>query len=94
MEDIWKLSYNMNIYDCKHAYREANRTVNCLAKKGIRITNSKFWLSNSSKDVILKIIVGLYLIECVGSIIHSFLLLKEKEIIKFLRPKSCNGSGK
>ena len=51
MEDTWKLSYDMNIYECKHVFREANRTVDCLANKGIGITYSKFWLSNFPKDV-------------------------------------------
>ena len=40
MEDIWRLSHNPNIYNCCHIYREANRTVDCLAKKGIYMTNS------------------------------------------------------
>ena len=37
MEDIWDL----NIYRCHHVYREANRTANCLAKKGIGIIDSR-----------------------------------------------------
>ena len=36
-EDTWKLSYDMDIYECGHVYKEANRTVDCLAKKGIGI---------------------------------------------------------
>ena len=50
MEDIWKLSYDMNIYECRHVYREANKTINCLAKKCIGIMDSKIWLSNFPKD--------------------------------------------
>ena len=30
MKDIWKLSHDLNIYDCCHIYRKTNRT---LAKK-------------------------------------------------------------
>ena len=39
MEDIWRLSQDLNIYNCCHIYREANRTTDCLAKKGIYNTN-------------------------------------------------------
>ena len=35
MEDIWKLSQDLNIYDYYHIYKEANRTINCLTQKGI-----------------------------------------------------------
>ena len=28
MEDIWKLSHDLNIYNCCHIYREVNRTTN------------------------------------------------------------------
>ena len=43
MEDIWKLSRDLNIYRCCHIYREANRTTDCLAKKGICNTDSNIW---------------------------------------------------
>ena len=39
MEDIWRLSQDLNIYNCGHIYREANRTTNCLAKKSSYNTN-------------------------------------------------------
>ena len=42
MEDIWKLSHGLNIYECRHVYREANRTADCLAKKGIGNLDSSF----------------------------------------------------
>lgn len=40
MEDIWMHSQNLNIYNCSHVYWEANRTTNCLAKRGICNTDS------------------------------------------------------
>ena len=52
IEDIWKLSRDLNIYSCHHVYREANRTVDCRVKKGISIIDSKTWLSNFLKDII------------------------------------------
>ena len=42
-ENTWKLSQDLNIYNCCHIYRKANRTTNCLAKKGICNTDSKIW---------------------------------------------------
>ena len=50
MEDIWKLSRDLNIYSCHHVYREANKTTDHLAKKGIRILYLRNWLSNFPKD--------------------------------------------
>ena len=37
MEDIWNLFQNLNIHKCSHIYREANRTADWFAKKGIVI---------------------------------------------------------
>ena len=51
MEDIYNLSRDLNIHSCHHVYRESNRTVDCLAKKGIGILDSRNWLSNFPKDV-------------------------------------------
>ena len=51
MEDIWKLSRDLNIHSCYYVYREANRIADCLVKKGIGILDSRNWLSNFSKDV-------------------------------------------
>ena len=51
MEDICKLSRNLNIYSCHHVYREANRTADCLFKKGIGIIDLRTWWSNFPKDV-------------------------------------------
>ena len=45
MEDIWRLSQDLNIYNYGHIYREANRTTYCLAKKGIYNTNRNIWCS-------------------------------------------------
>ena len=52
MEDFWKLTQNLNIYKCSHIYREANRTTNCLTKKGICNIDSNILWSNFPKDVI------------------------------------------
>ena len=82
MEDILKLSYDMNIYECRNVYRETNRTTNCLAKKCIGITDSKIWLSNFPKDVTnmsFEDYHGLYLIVCVGSFVRSFFFLSIKK---------------
>lgn len=35
LNDIFKLSRDLNIYNYCHIYREANRATNCLIKKGI-----------------------------------------------------------
>ena len=43
MEDIWRLSHNLNIYNCCHIYKETNRTTDCLAKIDIYMTNSNNW---------------------------------------------------
>ena len=43
MEDIWKLSQGLHIYECRHVCSEVNRTANCLAKKGIGIIDSCIW---------------------------------------------------
>lgn len=51
MEDIWKLSQDLYIYDCHYIYREANRTTDCLAKKGICNLDSIIWWSNFPYDV-------------------------------------------
>ena len=51
MEDIWKSSLGLNIYVCRHVYREANRTSDCLTKKGISILDSCIWWLNFPKDV-------------------------------------------
>ena len=51
MEDIWKLSRDLNIHSCYHVYKEANRTTDCLAKKGIGILDSRNWISNFPEDV-------------------------------------------
>ena len=33
MEDIWKLSQDLNIYNYGYIFREENRTTDCLTKK-------------------------------------------------------------
>ena len=33
MEDIWKLTHDLNIHNCHHIYRKTNRIAYCLAKK-------------------------------------------------------------
>ena len=52
MEDILKLAQDLNIYICRHIYKEANRTVDCLANKSISILESSVWRSNFPIDVI------------------------------------------
>ena len=37
IKDIWKLSYDINIYECRFFYREVNRITDYLTKKGIDI---------------------------------------------------------
>ena len=39
MEDIWKVSQDLNIYIC----RQANRIADCLAKRGLSIVDSNVW---------------------------------------------------
>ena len=51
MEDIWKLTQDLNIYNYHHIYREANRTTNCLAKKYICNVEPIIWRSKFSRDV-------------------------------------------
>lgn len=43
VKDIWKLSQDLNIYDCQHVYREVNTTVDRLAKKDIDGIDSIIW---------------------------------------------------
>lgn len=33
MEDIWKLTHDLNIHNCHHIYRKTNRIAYCLVKK-------------------------------------------------------------
>ena len=46
------MEVDINIYICRHAYRKVNRTIDCLAKKGIGILESSVWRSNFPKDLI------------------------------------------
>ena len=71
MEDIWKLSRDLNILTCCHVYREADRPTDCLVKKGIGILDSRNWLSNFLKDVTYTSFV-----EYCGSYLIAFLSLK------------------
>lgn len=58
MENIRKLSHDLNIYVCRHVYREANRTTDYLAKKGLSIIDSSVWWLNFLKMLkMLKILV-------------------------------------
>ena len=66
MEDTWKLSHNLNIYNCCHIYIEANRTTGCLAKKGICNTNSNIWWTNFPRDVRKKNVLVLIHIDICG----------------------------
>ena len=51
VEDIWKLSQNLNIYHYCHIYKKANKTTNCLTKKDIYMTNSNVLCSGFPNDV-------------------------------------------
>ena len=51
MEDVWRISQNLNIVNSCHIYREANRTTNCLAKKGSCNIDSNIWRLDFPKDV-------------------------------------------
>ena len=51
IEDIWRLSKSLNIFNCYHIYREANRTSYYLVKKGICNPTSSIWWSNFLRDV-------------------------------------------
>lgn len=67
IEDIWNLSRDLNICSCHHVYREANRTTDCLAKKGMRITNSRIWRSFFPKDVkIISVKITVVLLLIIG----------------------------
>ena len=52
MENIWKLAHDLDIYICRHVYKEENRTANCLAKKRISILESSVWWSNFLNDMV------------------------------------------
>ena len=51
MEDIRRLSHNLNVFNCCHIYREENRTIDCLANKGGYSTNSNIWWSEFPRNV-------------------------------------------
>ena len=40
IDDIGKLSHDLNIYVCQHVYREMNRIIDCLAKKKLNNLDS------------------------------------------------------
>ena len=74
---IGHTSYDMNIYEYKHVYREANRTAIVWPKKVLVLQIQNFGCLISLKmllTLVLKIIVGLYLIVCVESFLCSFFL--------------------
>ena len=51
MEDVWRISRSLNIVNCCHIYREANRTTDCLAKKNNYNTDSNIWRLDFPRDV-------------------------------------------
>ena len=51
IEDIWKLSQDLNIYNCHYIYKEANRIIDCLVMKSIYNLELIIWWSNFLKDV-------------------------------------------
>lgn len=56
MEDIWKISQDL-IYFFLCFYREANRIVDCLAKKGLRIIDSNLWWSPKMLQILVLMII-------------------------------------
>ena len=52
MEDIWRLSQDLNIYNCDNIYREPNIIADSLAKKGIYNTIPNILCSNFPRNVI------------------------------------------
>ena len=54
MEDILKLSEDLNMYSHHHVYKEVNRTVNCIAKKDISIIDSRIWLPKDVTNISFK----------------------------------------
>lgn len=51
MEHIWRVGENLNIFKCCHVYKGEHRTTNCLAKKGICITDSHIWYSDFPRAI-------------------------------------------
>ena len=45
IEDVWRLSQDLNIYNCDHIYREVNRII-------VVLQISNIWCSNFPRDVI------------------------------------------
>lgn len=52
MEDIWKITQDLNIYSCWYIYRETNRTTDCLSKKGISVKDYIIWKTKFPRNVI------------------------------------------
>ena len=50
--NIWRLSQDLNIYNCCHIYKATNRTTDCLSKKDIYNTNHNIWCSDFPMNVI------------------------------------------
>ena len=76
MEDIWKLTHDLNIHNCHHIYRKTNRIAYCLAKKKICSIESIFLELLQSLN--LKIIMIYLSIEFIDTIICSLFIQKIK----------------
>ena len=48
---MWRLFQNLNIYNCCRIYKEVNRTIDGLAKKGFCNTHSNIWWLEFPRDV-------------------------------------------
>ena len=79
MEDIWSLSHNLNIYKYSHIYREANKILNCLAKKMFAILIIIFGAQNFLE--MFDNYCGISFNRMYSITLYSFLLTKKKKKI-------------
>ena len=93
---IWKLSEDLNIYSCHHVYEKANKTTDCLTKRGLGITSTTWW-SNFCKMLqilVWKITVDHLLIVFVFAFVrlrHCSFPLSQKEKLYHTFQKDMGG---
>ena len=100
IEDIWGLDHNLDIFNCCHIYRKANRITYCLRKVFvilIQLFGGQSFLK-MLENLLLKIIVELFLIVFVECLIYSPPSPKKKKKGKGGQPfrnyKSFNQEGR